>query len=76
MSTDQPGKTPAAKGIGDQEHLRVLGYEDSFHRSMSLWANFALGFTYLSPLVGVTVEPAGGSTQPTTKPILAVQTSS
>ena len=29
-----------------------------------------------SALVGVTVEPAGGSTQPTTKPILAVQTSS
>ncbi|WP_394554473.1 APC family permease [Agromyces sp. MMS24-JH15] len=39
--------------LGDGEHLQVLGYEDSFHRSMSLWANFALGFTYLSPLVGV-----------------------
>ena len=37
----------------DKEHLSVLGYEDSFHRSMSLWSNFALGFTYLSPLVGV-----------------------
>ena len=24
-----------------------------FHRSMSLWSNMALGFTYLSPLVGV-----------------------
>ncbi|TDW29602.1 APC family permease [Cryobacterium psychrophilum] len=43
----------AQKGIGDAEHLKVLGYEDSFRRSMSLWANFALGFTYLSPLVGV-----------------------
>jgi amino acid transporter len=53
MSSNLPGKKPSAKGIGDQEHLRVLGYEDSFHRSMSLWANFALGFTYLSPLVGV-----------------------
>ena len=31
----------------------MLGYENSFNRSMSLWANFALGFTYLSPLVGV-----------------------
>lgn len=39
--------------LGDGEHLRVLGYEDSFKRSMSLWGNFALGFTYLSPLVGV-----------------------
>ena len=39
--------------LGDGEHLQVLGYEDTFNRSMSLWANFALGFTYLSPLVGV-----------------------
>jgi amino acid transporter len=39
--------------LGDSEHLAVLGYEDSFNRSMTLWANFALGFTYLSPLVGV-----------------------
>jgi amino acid transporter len=49
MSTDQPTK----KRLGDTEHLKVLGYDDSFKRSMSLWANFALGFTYLSPLVGV-----------------------
>ncbi|WP_241973414.1 APC family permease [Cryobacterium sp. TMT2-15-1] len=41
------------KGLGDAEHLKALGYEDTFHRSMSLWGNFALGFTYLSPLVGV-----------------------
>jgi len=39
--------------LDDAEHLQVLGYDDSFNRSMSLWANFALGFTYLSPLVGV-----------------------
>jgi amino acid transporter len=39
--------------LGDAEHLAVLGYNDSFKRSMSFWANFALGFTYLSPLVGV-----------------------
>lgn len=39
--------------LSDSEHLKALGYEDSFNRSMSLWANFALGFTYLSPLVGV-----------------------
>lgn len=41
------------KGLGDSEHLQALGYDDSFHRSMGLWGNFALGFTYLSPLVGV-----------------------
>ncbi|WP_350269713.1 APC family permease [Brevibacterium sp. CBA3109] len=39
--------------LSDSDHLSVLGYEDSFERSMSPWANFALGFTYLSPLVGV-----------------------
>ncbi|MDQ4214682.1 APC family permease [Microbacterium sp. ASV81] len=39
--------------LEDGEHLSVLGYEDHFNRSMSFWANFALGFTYLSPLVGV-----------------------
>ena len=39
--------------LADAEHLAVLGYEGKFDRSMSLWANFALGFTYLSPLVGV-----------------------
>jgi amino acid transporter len=48
MSTD-----PSAQSLADSEHLAVLGYEDSFNRSMTLWANFALGFTYLSPLVGV-----------------------
>ncbi|HVQ19152.1 MAG TPA: amino acid permease, partial [Actinomycetes bacterium] len=32
----------------------ALGYSGKdFHRSMSLWSNIALGFTYLSPLVGV-----------------------
>lgn len=38
---------------GDVEQLQALGYATSFERSMSLWANFSLGFTYLSPVVGV-----------------------
>lgn len=37
----------------DAEQLRKLGYTSNFNRSMSLWENFALGFTYLSPVVGV-----------------------
>jgi amino acid transporter len=37
----------------DAEQLKALGYSSSFERSMSLWQNFALGFTYLSPVVGV-----------------------
>jgi amino acid transporter len=47
------GRRQGAAHLEDQEHLTVLGYDNSFDRSMSLWANFALGFTYLSPLVGV-----------------------
>lgn len=37
----------------DAEQLRALGYSSNFDRSMSLWENFSLGFTYLSPVVGV-----------------------
>lgn len=37
----------------DAEQLRALGYESHFERSMSKWENFSLGFTYLSPVVGV-----------------------
>jgi amino acid transporter len=48
-----PENPSTSDHLADGEHLAVLGYEDSFNRSMSLWANFALGFTYLSPLVGV-----------------------
>ncbi len=37
----------------DEDHLRALGYEPQFERKMSLLSNFALGFIYLSPMVGV-----------------------
>lgn len=37
----------------DTAQLEALGYDSKFDRSMSLWQNFALGFTYLSPVVGV-----------------------
>ena len=37
----------------DAAELAALGYSTQFERSMSLWENFALGFTYLSPVVGV-----------------------
>jgi amino acid transporter len=52
-------------GDRDAEQLRALGYVSHFDRSMSIWENFALGFTYLSPVVGVytifaTTFAAGG----------------
>ena len=37
----------------DARQLEALGYKSLFSRTMSLSANFSLGFTYLSPLVGV-----------------------
>jgi len=37
----------------DDAQLAALGYRGEFDRGMGLWANMALGFTYLSPLVGV-----------------------
>ncbi|WP_458319906.1 APC family permease [Mycolicibacterium brisbanense] len=38
---------------GDDEQLALLGYSGQFKRSMGLFATLSLGFTYLSPLVGV-----------------------
>lgn len=43
----------ANPGDRDATQLRSLGYTSHFDRSMSIWENFALGFTYLSPVVGV-----------------------
>lgn len=37
----------------DAAQLAALGYKSEFRRDMSPWANFSLGFTYLSPVVGV-----------------------
>lgn len=37
----------------DAAQLAALGITSNFDRSMSTWENFALGFTYLSPVVGV-----------------------
>jgi amino acid transporter len=55
VSTDQtsPVPLPAAPVDDDSARLAALGYESRFRRDMSLWANFSLGFTYLSPVVGV-----------------------
>lgn len=41
------------KRQSDSEQLKELGYASHFERTMSFWENFSLGFTYLSPVVGV-----------------------
>lgn len=42
-----------AQHAADEAQLAALGYKSEFKREMSLWANFSLGFTYLSPVVVV-----------------------
>jgi amino acid transporter len=37
----------------DGDQLLALGYVKKFDRSMTVWQNFALGFTYLSPVCSV-----------------------
>jgi amino acid transporter len=49
LASDKPG----AGHDHDAAQLRALGYESNFERTMSKWENFSLGFTYLSPVVGV-----------------------
>jgi amino acid transporter len=53
MAENSSPKNRPDTSAADTDHLKVLGYDEGFKRSMSLWANFALGFTYLSPLVGI-----------------------
>ncbi|MEW2357374.1 amino acid permease [Spirillospora sp. NPDC029432] len=55
MSTTPDAAPPAAAPPHDDDSARLaaLGYESHFRRDMSLWANFSLGFTYLSPVVGI-----------------------
>ena len=48
MSEDQAS---TARDDDEVARLEALGYTSEFKREMSLSANFALGFTYLSPVV-------------------------
>lgn len=45
-----PAVTPEDE---DLAQLKALGFSSEFKRDMSPWANFSLGFTYLSPVVGI-----------------------
>lgn len=42
----------ADSGAVDEEQLQALGIRSEFERSFTFWRSFALGFTYLSPVVG------------------------
>jgi amino acid transporter len=43
----------AEQDAADAARLAALGYKQRLTRTLGLWSNFAVGFTYLSPLVGV-----------------------
>ena len=50
---DDPASHHHHEHDADAAALASLGYSSEFKREMSPWANFALGFTYLSPVVGI-----------------------
>ncbi|MCL2090899.1 MAG: APC family permease [Micrococcales bacterium] len=51
MSEQKPGGD--STHLDDAAQLAALGYTSEFKREMGLWDNVAVGFTYLSPIVGV-----------------------
>ena len=53
MTSPHTSVAGLAQDRSDDAQLAALGYTPTFARDMSLWENFSLGFTYLSPVVGV-----------------------
>jgi amino acid transporter len=67
MNSNDSAAASDARAINDADvaQLKALGYTSHFDRSMTELENFSLGFTYLSPVVGVytlfaTALAAGG----------------
>jgi amino acid transporter len=50
---EEMAQTTHVRGDSADAQLAELGYKPRFERKMGAWENFALGFTYLSPVVGV-----------------------
>lgn len=53
MSDNPQAGSVAATDSEDAAQLAALGFRSEFKRDMTLWQNFSLGFTYLSPVVGI-----------------------
>jgi hypothetical protein len=51
--TPAPGAAAHTTLDADAAQLQALGYTSKFDRTMTELENFSLGFTYLSPVVGV-----------------------
>jgi amino acid transporter len=52
-ASTSPQGAPSATADADAAQLQALGYTSKFDRTMTELENFSLGFTYLSPVVGV-----------------------
>jgi amino acid transporter len=53
MNNDSAANEARAVQAADVAQLKALGYTSNFDRTMTELENFSLGFTYLSPVVGV-----------------------
>jgi amino acid transporter len=53
ISAPPPALSEIDQDAADTAQLAHLGYRQQLTRALGLWSNFAVGFTYLSPLVGV-----------------------
>jgi amino acid transporter len=48
-----PGEIPETVAIDENARLENLGYKPQLNRVLGFFENFAVGFTYLSPMVGI-----------------------
>ena len=52
-TSETPTSGSISRASGDDARLASLGYQPQLRRVLGLFANFAVAFTYLSPMVGI-----------------------
>lgn len=53
MNVDQPERTTVAVADADEATLAGLGYKQELPRVLRFWTNWAIGFAFISPIVGL-----------------------
>lgn len=62
-SRESGGTVPEAAQSGDEQLLERLGYKQELPRVLKFWTSWALGFAFISPIVGLyTVVALGAQT--------------
>ena len=51
-----------AGGVADERQLEEFGYKQELPRVLRLWTNWAIGFAFISPIVGLYTVVALGAT--------------